>query len=483
MSPIHVIPSLNHQALATDFYQLTMMYAYHTAHMDAEATFELFVRRLPRNRRFLVAAGLEQALAYMRDLRFRGEDIDYLRSTPTFASVRDPNQLETFFERLRAYRFTATVRAVPEGTLFFPNEPVVQVIGTLFESQLVETTLLSTFNYQTLVASKAARMRLVAGERSLIDFGFRRAHSPQAAMYAGRASYIGGFNGTSNVALARLYGLPVVGTAAHAYTMAFAREEEAFAHYLETFPESTTLLVDTYDAMRGIRRAAALGKAVRGIRLDSGDLVQQSRDGRAILDEAGLTDTKIVASDGLNEYKIAKLLSQGAPIDIFGVGTEMVTSRDDPTLAGVYKLVSMRRDDGTLIPTMKFSSSKASYPGPKDLYRVYDDQGTIVGGALTQVGEVPKVDPGLTVKPLLVEVFRAGSPTPEAEQPIDTLRDRTLAELTSLPETMRRIDEHQDDETSPRLWISEQTQAQIEACEARFQSEADYGYTQSLEPE
>ena len=481
MSPIHIIPSLPHQALATDFYQLTMMYAYHTAELDAEATFELFVRRLPRNRRFLVAAGLEQVLAYLRDLSFSGEDIDYLRSTPTFAAVREPARLEEFFERLRAYRCSATIRAVPEGTIFFPNEPVIQVIGTLFESQLIETYMLSTFNYQTIVASKAARMRLVADDRTLIDFGFRRAHGPQAAMFAGRASYVGGFDGTSDVALARLCGLPVIGTAAHSYTMAFQREEEAFAHYFDTYPESTTLLVDTYDAMRGIRRAAALGDGLKGIRLDSGDLVKQAKEGRAILDEAGLKDARIVASDGLNEYKIAALLEQGAPIDVFGVGTEMVTSRDDPTLAGVYKLVSMRREDGALIPTMKFSSSKASYPGPKDLHRVTNARGEIVGGALTQRGEEPVVDEGLTTTPLLVEVFRDGVPM-DAE-PLDAIRARTLAGLKTLSEPMRRIGARQDDEAPPRLWVSDQTEAQIEACEERFRVEANYSYTQSLEPE
>ncbi len=449
-------------SLATDLYQITMMYAYFAAGMGGQATFEYFVRKLPRNRRFLVLAGLEQALATLRDLRFDGPQIDFLRQTPTFSQVGDPATLNQFLEYLRDFRFTGEVRAAREGTIFFPNEPVLQVTGDLLQGQLVETILLSTLNYQTLVASKAARIRLVAGDRTLIDFGTRRAHGPQAGLMAARAAFVGGFDGTSNVLAAQLLGIPAVGTAAHAYTMAFEREQDAFAHYLDAFPASTTLLIDTYDTLRGARRAAALGAGLKGVRLDSGDLGALSVQVRAILDAQGLTEARIVASNDLNEIKIRDLLADGAPVDVFGVGTELVTSRDDPTLSGVYKLVE-KIVDGQPFPTMKFSSDKPSYPGRKDLYRLLDADGRAAAGVLTQAGEPPLPEGAI---PLLELVFEGGRPLAPPE-PIERLRARTLEGLNALPDALRGLegDLHPHPVT---LHISPDTEALMARCLARF---------------
>ena len=453
-------------SLATDFYQLTMMYAYFAAEMQGEATFEYFVRKLPRNRRFLVSAGLEQVLAYLRDLKFTSEEVDFLRQTPTFANAGDVRTRERFFEWLRAFDFGGTVRAVPEGTIFFPNEPVMQVTGDLLECQLIETYLLSTLNFQTLVASKAARLRLVAPGKGLVDFGTRRAHGPSAGALAARAAFVGGFDGTSNVHAAHVLGIPVVGTAAHAYTMAFKSEEAAFAHYLETFPHSTTLLIDTYDTARGAHRAAALGTDVGGVRLDSGDLGALAKEVRGILDAAGCPDTKIVASNDLNEYKIRDLLADSAPIDSFGVGTELVTSRDDPTLSGVYKLVE-KIVGGEAVPTMKFSSSKPSYPGRKDFYRLTDSGGAPLGGALVQAGESPPGLQGASSSVQMLEtVFEAGKPTRPPEK-LETLRQRTIDGLKKLPAELREI-EGKLPEHPTKLLVSEKTHALMDVCRDRF---------------
>jgi nicotinate phosphoribosyltransferase len=343
----------------------------------------------------------------------------------------------------------------------FPNEPLLQVRGNLLEGQLVETYLLSLMNFQTLVASKAARLRLVAGERRLIDFGTRRAHGPEAGMHAARAAWVGGFNGTSNVLAAHLLGIPVVGTAAHAYTMAFDSEEAAFAHYAATFPESTTLLIDTYDTLRGAARAAALGPVLQGVRLDSGDLAALSREVRALLDARGLPGARIVASNDLNELKIQELLAAGAPIDTFGVGTELVTSKDDPALAGVYKLVE-KLVDGVPVPTMKFSPSKNTYPGRKDLYRVYDAQGRITAGVLAQVDETPEALPGERLEALLRPVDPRG-----AAEPLADIQARTLAQLQALPPALAEVTAGGEWEP-PALRVTPATLADMEACAARI---------------
>lgn len=352
-------------ALNTDLYELTMAAGYFAAKKTEEvATFELSVRRMPQRRNFLVAAGLQQAVEYLLTLRFRPEEIDYLRSLQQFSSTPP-----AFFEFLRQLRFTGDVFAVPEGTPIFPGEPIAIVQAPLVEAQMVETYLLSTFAFQTTIASKAARCCIAAQDWPIVEFGSRRAHSPEAGILAGRAAYIAGCSGTSNAESGRRFGIPVFGTAAHSWTMAFPDEESSFRCLQELLGESTVFLIDTYDTLEGARLAARLGRPIWGVRLDSGDLGALSKEVRRILDAAGLHDAKIMATNDLNEDRLAELVSSGAPIDAFGVGTELATSADSPTLSAVYKLVELRRGGGTLYAA-KFSDYKATLPAAKQIYRL-----------------------------------------------------------------------------------------------------------------
>jgi len=423
--------------LATDLYQLTMMAAYR-ARTDmapgATSTFELFVRRLPKGRAFLVAAGLEQCLAYLRDLRFDAEQIAYLKGLPVFAKT-DPS----FFEWLAAFRFEGSVDAVPEGTLVLPNEPLVRIEAPLAQAQLVETYLLSTINMQTLVASKAARVRMAAGSRKVVDFGARRAHGFGAAMLATRAAWIAGVDGTSNVIAAKKLGIPVLGTAAHAFIMSFEKEQDAFQCYHAQYPDHCVLLIDTYDTHEGCRRAAAIGPSLKGVRLDSGDLGQLAKDCRVILDEQGLTHTKIIASGDLNEDKITTLLATGAPIDSFGVGTELVTSRDQPTLGGVYKLVE-RVDGGRRIPVMKLSKNKITWPGPKQVHRVSDADGRWTHDVI-DLSDAPAP---ASSRCLLRPVMRDGVLLDSAYDDLQAMRQRCADGLASLPDGLRPLHEYDE---------------------------------------
>jgi len=355
------------RALLTDLYELTMAAGYFEHRVDCRATFELFVRQLPPERSYLVAAGLDSALGYLENLRFNEEDVRFLRAHPAFRTVSD-----AFFEWLGQFRFTGEVRAVPEGTLVFGGEPILQVTALIAQAQIVETYLLSAINYETLVASKAARVVHAAAGREVWEFGTRRAQGPQAGVRAGRAAYVGGCAGTSNVLAGYLYGVPLAGTAAHSFTQAFPTEGESFEALLETFPETAILLIDTYDPLAGAETAAQLaskpGRTLRGVRLDSSDLLDKSRRVREILDRHGLHDAKILASGDLNEYRVEELVRQGAPIDIFGVGTELTTSRDVPALGVVYKLVEIENDGGVEYKT-KFSEKKAHWPGRKQVFR------------------------------------------------------------------------------------------------------------------
>ena len=386
-----------YSGLATDLYQLTMAAAYHANRRNERAGFELFVRRLPAERSYLLVTGLAQALEYLHSVSFSADEIEYLRSLPVFAHV-SPG----FFDYLRGFRFRGDVWALPEGTPAFAGEPLLCVNAPLLEAQLVETFLLTTINFQTMIATKAARCAEAARGRGVIEFGARRAHGFGAAIYGARAAFIGGCIGTSNVEAGRLFDLPLYGTAAHSFTMSFAREIDAFRAYHEVFPDGTTLLLDTYDTLAGARLATEIGPRLRGVRLDSGDLVDLSKRVRVILDEAGLQRTKIVVSGDLNEYKITEMLAQGAPIDLFGVGTELAVSRDAPALGGVYKLVEIEID-GRLEPKMKLSKDKATYPYRKQVWRECAADGTFVGDVIAMADETERAG-----APLLRAVMRGG---------------------------------------------------------------------------
>src|SRR5579864_8148700 len=346
--------------LLTDLYQLTMAAGYFESGKTAEvASFELFFRHLPRYRNFVLAAGLEQVVEYLQNLHFEEEEIRYLRSLPQFQRVSPE-----FFDALRALRFTGDLFAISEGTPIFAGEPFLTVRAPLMEAQIAETYLLATVGFQSLIATKAARMVEVAGGRAVVDFWTRRAHSPEAGVLAGRASYIGGCVGTSNTETGFRYGIPVFGTAAHSWIQAFETERQAFAHLQNLLGDATVYLIDTYDTVEGARLAAQLGRPLWGVRLDSGNLVELSREVRKILDAAGLEDAKIMATSDLNEYKILEFAAAGAPIDAFGVGTDLATSTDSPNLGVVYKLVEL---GGRF--TAKFSEDKHTMPGSKQVFR------------------------------------------------------------------------------------------------------------------
>lgn len=421
--------------LATDLYQLTMAGAYHAltaaGEPPARATFELWVRRLPRHRRFLVFAGLEQALASLAVLGFAGEAIDYLRGLEVFRRVP-----ASFFDELAGFRFRGDVRAMPEGTVFFPGEPLMSVTGSLFEAQIVETLLLSIVNFQVSIASKAARIRLAAGpEAQLAEFGSRRAHGPQAALWVARAAYLGGLDSTSNVLAGQRLGVPVVGTMAHSYVMSFDREVDAFRHYQRVYPEHSIHLVDTYDTLEGVRQALATGRPFAGIRLDSGDLGELAAAARRLLDEGGRPDARIFASGDLDEHKIAALRAAGAPIDAYGIGTELATSADAPALSGVYKLVETE-SGGNRNLAFKASPGKQTYPGAKQVVRRLAD-GRLAGDRVIPAGAEAD-HPG--AEPLLAPVMQGGSILAAAGG-LAAARERCLAGLERLPAALVRLDD------------------------------------------
>ncbi|MFN0107817.1 MAG: nicotinate phosphoribosyltransferase [Blastocatellia bacterium] len=421
----HTAPRLS--GLATDLYQLTMAAGYFVNGRNERSTFELFIRRLPENRSYLIVAGLEQALSYLRTLSFNPEEIEYLRRLPVFAQVPDE-----FFAYLSDFHFSGEVWALPEGTVAFPGEPLLRVTAPLIEAQIVETFLLSTINFQTMIASKASRVVQAADGRGVIEFGTRRAHGMAAGIYAARAAFIGGCIGTSNVEAGYLFGVPVYGTAAHSWTLAFEKEMDAFRAYHNVFPESTTLLLDTYDTLQAARLATEFGLQLRGVRLDSGDIGALAKQVRAILDEAGMKETRILASNDLDEFKIAELLAAGAPVDLFGVGTELSTSRDAPALSGVYKLVEVEFPD-RVEPKMKLSREKATYPHRKQVWRESDGEGNFLRDVIAMADES-----GLAGQALLTPVMRAGEliePLPSLEQ----IQQHSKKQLAKLPQAFKRI--------------------------------------------
>ena len=354
-------------ALNTDLYELTMAAGYFATGKSEEiATFELSVRRLPATRNFLIAAGLAQAVEYLQALRFEEDEVAYLRSLAQFR-----NAPPEFFDFLMQLRFTGSLFAVPEGTPVFAGEPIAIVRAPLAQAQLVETYLLSTFAFQTSIASKAARCAIAAQDRSIVEFGSRRAHGPEAGILAARAAYIGGCAGTSNTEAGKRFGIPVSGTSAHSWIMAFGDERASFIALQKVLGENAVFLLDTYDTIEAAHMVAKLGRPVWGVRLDSGDLVSLAREVRTILDSAGLQSAKIFATNDLDEHRVAELVQAGAPINAFGVGTALATSSDAPSLSAVYKLVELKRD-GTVQYTAKFSDEKSTRPGAKQIYRLHD---------------------------------------------------------------------------------------------------------------
>jgi nicotinate phosphoribosyltransferase len=419
-APGAAVPWCTGAALVTDLYELTMAAAYHEHGIRRTATFELFVRDLPSTRRFLVAAGLDDALTGLESWRFTAADVDYLAGLGTFPAP--------FLDHLADVRFTGDVWAVPEGEVVFAGEPLVRVTAPLIEAQLVETWLLNQIASHTMLASKAARVALACGRRGFVDFAARRVHGVDAGMMAARSAWMCGASGTSLVAAGRRFGIPVSGTMAHSFVMSYDDEREAFRAYAHTFPSSTVILIDTYDTVEGARRAAEVacelageGIAVAAVRLDSGDLGALAVDVRRVLDDAGLPDVRIIASGDLDEHRIAALLDAGAPIDAFGVGTQLGTSADAPALGAVYKLV-----EDAAGPRMKLSSGKVTLPGRKQVWRLADRDVLALHDEDVPGG-----------RPLLREVMAAGRPVDR--EPLDAIRSRAMTSIDALPDAVRSL--------------------------------------------
>ena len=413
--------------LLTDLYQLTMLQAYFEHGMEDTAVFEFFVRRLPPNRGFLIAAGLEQLLAYLEGLRFGEEELDWVRNCGYFS--RD------FADRLAALRFTGDVHAMPEGTVFFQNEPIVRVTAPMPQAQLIESRLINILHYQTLIASKAARVVLAAPDKLLIDFGMRRAHGAEAALLAARANYLAGFAGTSTVLAGQEFGIPVFGTMAHSFVQAHATEELSFEHFAASHPKNVTLLIDTYDTEAGARKVVRLAPALKGrgitiraVRLDSGDLAAHARAVRKILDDGGLTEVRIFSSGSLDEYVLRELLGGGAPIDGFGVGTHLDTSADAPFLDCAYKLQEYAGE-----ARRKRSEGKATWPGRKQVYRGYEGRGIMVSDLLTVEGDRQEGTP-------LIQPFMQGGRRLHPPETLDAIRARVARELAHLPAPLRALE-------------------------------------------
>ena len=413
--------------LLTDLYQLTMLQAYWQHRMDGTAAFELFVRKLPEQRAFLVAAGLEQALDFVEQARFSDDELKWVRESGTFAPG--------FADWLRGMRFTGEVWAMPEGTVFFPNEPVLRVVAPIAQAQWIETRLLNLVHLQTVLASKAARAVLAAQGRPLIDFGLRRAHGAEAGVLAARAAYLTGFAGTATAIAGPRFGIPVFGTMAHSFVQAHDDEAQAFIDFAESFPDNAVLLIDTYDTVAAARKVAALaprlaqrGIRIRGVRLDSGDLDALSREVRSILDAAGLRDCAIFASGNLDEHRVRALVDAGAPIASFGVGTSLTTSSDAPCLDAVYKL-----QEYAGVARRKRSGGKATWPGRKQVWRRSNADRTFAGDSVRLVGEQ-----GIGT-PLLDCVMREGKrigPSPA----LSRVRAHCHTQLELLPAHLKALD-------------------------------------------
>lgn len=420
------LPTPAVSALTTDLYELNMVQAYLDKGETGEAVFEFFVRRLPARRGFLLAAGLEDALDYIETLRFTPGDIDWLKGTGRFR--------DNFLDYLKDFRFTGDVHAIPEGTVCFPNEPLIRITAPLPQAQLVESRLINILHFQTLIASKAARMVLAAPGKILSDFGLRTAHGAEAGLYSARASYIAGFAGAANVVAGQRYGIPVMGTMAHSYIQVHDDELTAFDTFARARPNDVIFLIDTYDTEAGARKVVELaprlkadGIVIRGVRIDSGDLVASARKVRGILDAGGLKDVIILVSGGINEDVLQGMMKERAPIDGFGIGVNLDASIDAPSLDCAYKLQDYK---GT--PKRKLSEGKQTWPGRKQIWRSYGADGRMSGDVLsvetdTQAGE-----------PLIEQVMRGGArlkPAPTLAQ----IRERAARDLAHLPEPLRQL--------------------------------------------
>jgi nicotinate phosphoribosyltransferase len=407
-------------ALSTDLYELTMVGGYFAAGLSGQATFDLFVRQLPPTRNYLIAGGLEQALDFLESLRFTAEEIQFLRTVPALATL--PSAF--FDEYLPQFRFTGDVWAIAEGTPVFADEPIMRVTAPLPEAQLVETALIAETMFPTSVASRAARVVTAAAGRPVMEFGARRAHGIDAGIRAARAAYIAGFSSTSIVEAGKRFGIPLSGTMAHSWVMAFADEATAFRTYADVFGDAV-LLLDTYDSVAAARMVAGSGLKPKSVRIDSGNLVETSREVRRIFDEHGLVETTIVASGDLDETRIAEIVAAGAPIDGFGVGTAVSTSSDAPALSGVYKLAEIERD-GRAVPVLKKSPGKRTYPGCKQVWRVMRG-----GIAVEDVLGLEDTKPPAGAEPLLREVMKRGVRV--SRPSLNAIRERCRQQLATLP--------------------------------------------------
>lgn len=413
-------PGYEDMALLTDLYEFTMAASYFRREMFAPATFSLFIRNYPPHRGYFVSAGLEDVLSYLEKLHFTDMDLEYLRTTQLFS--------DDFLHYLGGLRFTGDVFAIPEGRIFFKDEPVIEVTAPLIEAQLVETFVINAISFQVSIATKAARCVYAAAGRELVDFSLRRTHGADAGLKAARSSYIAGFDGTSNTLAGKLYGIPVAGTMAHSYVISFEDEIDAFRAFADVFPRNTVLLIDTYDTVNGARKAAIVGKEMltrgyrlKGVRLDSGDIAGLSREVRGVLREAGLGDATIFASGAFDEYEIAKVLSKGGDIDAFGVGTKMGVSADAPYTDSAYKLV-----DSNGRPVLKLSKGKQTLVCDKQVYR------EMKGGKMV-MDTIALRNEKITAEPILKRVMTAGQRDAPPES-LDTMRARFRADFSSLDE-------------------------------------------------
>lgn len=430
MNPFLSYQNEQNMSLFTDFYELTMCASYFDNKKFELATFDLFIRRLPKNRTYFLFAGLEQVLLYLKSVRFTEEHLSYLRK-------QGFNQ--HFLDYLRDFQFTGDVWAVPEGTVMFPCEPLIRVTAPIIEAQLVETFLLNTVNLQTTIVTKASRVVQAAKGRPVIEFGLRREHGIDAGMKVARCSYIAGCQGTSNVLAGLTYGIPVFGTMAHSFIMSYEKEIDAFRAFVKTFPDKPTLLIDTYDEIAGAEKAVAVAKELEargyklgGVRLDSGDLAEISKKVRKILDEHGLQHVKIFASGDLDEFRIEDLLNKNAMIDAFGVGTKMGTSADRPYVDVIYKLCEIMNKKGVFSPIMKLSEGKVTLPGRKQVYRFKDKNGNF------SKDMIALADEKVQGEALLVKVMENGKITYDLPS-LGEIRATAAENLSKLPEKYKKL--------------------------------------------